>query len=51
MSNFKLIANVKIEKLVINTSITFHQNKVISKPFLPSVLTDYRKSAVIQFYL
>lgn len=46
LSNFKFIANAEIEKLDIKTSISFHQNKVISKAIFLNLLTGYRKSAV-----
>jgi len=46
MSNFKFIANAKIDKLGINTSISFHQNKVVSEASFPNLLTGYTKSAV-----
>lgn len=49
LSNFKFIANAKVGKLDIKTSISFHQNKVISKAFFLNLLTNCRKSAVKLF--
>lgn len=46
LSNFKVIANAKIERFDIKTSISFYQNKVISKAFFLKLLLDYIKSAV-----
>lgn len=46
LSNFKFIANAKVEKIDIKTSISFYQSKMESKAFFLNLLADYRASAV-----